>query len=109
MKKLLSVLSRELHFIEGYRLQGKAGKINDDLLFEELKSFEEKALTAKKGIMQTFQRLEHENADYHRWPELEADGDDDGLINLESIMCSVCGSGDEAGNDILFCDRAVSS
>jgi len=33
------------------------------------------------------------------------DDDDDDEVDIEHIVCSVCGQPDEEGNDILFCDR----
>lgn len=77
-------------------------------VYDELKSLEAKVVTVKKGVIQTFEAIEAENQEHHRWPELEQE-DEEGLIDLESIMCSVCGEGDEAENDILFCDRKVNN
>lgn len=108
MKKLVTSLKRKMHYIEGYNLQSKkldnAMKFNANQ-YDETKVIEESAVKLKCLILDTFKRIDDECDEYTRWPQLD-EPDDNGLVDLESVMCSVCNQQDREGNDILICDRA---
>ncbi len=80
------------------------------------------------STLETIATKEHQ--EHRRWPQLapnyvsdkkkakkDADSDaeiesqeqevvDDGMFDVEDILCSVCNGEEEEGNDILFCDHA---
>ena len=51
-----------------------------------------------------FASIEKEGENYARYPALDSAGSEDEDVDLDSILCSICGKEDEPNNDILFCD-----
>ena len=47
----------------------------------------------------------YESADSHTQWECLKDDDEEGLIDTEGVMCSVCGQDERENDDILLCDR----
>lgn len=107
MKKAASILSRELHFEDVYKTQSKDTRGDYSGNFSELDKCQQRIFDAKKSIIGVFKSVEAENKDHKRWPQLEAEDGDDDMVNIDEIYCSKCGSEDEEGNDILFCDKKV--
>lgn len=65
---------------------------------------EKKILQAKQLIMSTLLTIEEENQDDKQWHELEQE-DEEGMVDINAIMCSKCLEEETEGNDILICDR----
>jgi len=106
IKKLISNISRLTHFLDVYTQESrKKSNVIDiseegDECVEVFNGLEK----AKKDLRVALYAIAEENATDHRWPQLE-DDDEEGLVELNEVMCSVCNSTDEEGNDILICDR----
>ena len=73
---------------------------------DEIKLAHERIYKGKQCIYDQFQELASENAEHTKWLKLKKGYDSDDYVDIEDIMCSVCGLPDEEDNDILFCDRA---
>ena len=106
ISKFLAVLRRETHFVD-VMTQSKREKVLSKAVtsVDEVGFCLKRIEKAKYGILETFRQLSEENQSDTVWAVLGADGDDDGLIDISTVMCSRCGKDAEDGNDMLFCDH----
>jgi len=101
---LARAIAKDQHTIDSYEAKQGASK-NAIVPKEEVNKCKDRIIANKKAILSLFDELESEHSDHHRWPQMKRGDDDDSGVNVEDIMCSLCNKPDEAGNDIVLCDR----
>lgn len=106
IKSGISNISRLTHYLEVYTQESrkKSSVIDISEEGEECLEVYNGLEKAKRDLRVTMFAIAEENAVDKRWEQLEEE-DEDGLVELDEIMCSVCGLADEEDNDILICDR----
>ena len=106
VKMLINVVNRESHFFDvrtrENRLSGNVIDIVED--DPEVTNTVERLNQAKRDIRNMLKSISQENKDERQWSQL-AEADDQGLVDIDQVMCSLCGQPDEEGNDILLCDH----
>jgi hypothetical protein len=100
IKRSLQYYTKETHYLELYTQESKMLKEND----KELQKIQTKIQQLKQTIVSTLQALDAENAEYKRWPQL-TEADEDDMVEVADIMCSVCNQEETETNDILLCDK----
>ena len=75
------------------------------MLVDEVARCLERITQHKLAILATFEEVAAENSVDRAWPELAEDGDADGMVSVDHILCSRCGTDEGEGDDVLFCDR----
>ena len=107
IKLCLNTLIRETHFFivktQDYR---RNNILRIDITSENIDIWTtyETIKKSKLDIIELFHTLTHENDSDKKWPVLEIE-DEEGLVDLEEVLCSKCLQSDQDNNDILICDH----
>ncbi len=106
MKLLISAVSRETFYFDVFtqETRKKTGVVNVNEEGEEAINTLSRLKKAKQDIRKLFLQISQENKNDKVWPELQ-EADEEGLVEVESVLCSFCNQSDQDGNDILLCDH----
>lgn len=105
VKRSTDLLVRQIHFLDAISLKdSRRVSANHMQQANETEKSEKKIYDAKKAILATLYAIDSENSDHKRWPQL-SEADEDGMVDLDEVLCSRCNKAEEEGNDILLCDR----
>jgi hypothetical protein len=92
IKRAVELIAKEEHFME-VRIQSSHTQQVD----KESKKSAEKIYQAKKAMLATFKAMSEESAAHKVWSEL-AQGDEEGMVDLNGIYCSKCNKEDWEGH-----------
>lgn len=106
--QLARSVARDQHFIDSYEFDESdvTAKRSKHTPENELRKCNARIISSKKAIVEQFALLDAENAGHKHWLQLRTGFDEEDTVDVDDIMCSVCGEPDEENNDVLFCDRA---
>jgi hypothetical protein len=116
---LVGSLSRELHVYDVATTERREGpSVSMETARKQILELEvavqakQRIDRLKRKIKGTLLDVQNINSNDRQWPHLAAAGTVDGcndaegnLVDVETVMCSVCGTADNEDNDILLCDK----
>ena len=90
LTKLLAILRTQTHFVEVMTQQKRERTASQDNEVSEVTHCMRKIGAAKCSIIALFQEISTQNKDHRTFPQLEADADESGLIDVDEVMlCDV--------------------
>ena len=90
LTKLLAILRTQGHFVEVMTQQKRERTASQDNEVSEVTRCLHKIGAAKCSIIALFQEISSQNKDHKMFPQLEADADESGLIDVDEVMrCDV--------------------
>lgn len=108
LETTLRSMAKCQHFIDVYLPDGidleTAMRQTHVLPVQEIEKNQARIAALKTKVMGIFQEICAENMFHVQWMQLGV-ADEQGLVDTEGILCSLCGAEDKEGDDILFCDK----
>ena len=86
LTKLLAILRTQSHFVEVMTQQKRERTASDDNEVSEVSRCIRKLGAVKCSIIALFQEISSQNKDHRMFPQLEADADESGLIDVDEVM-----------------------